>query len=126
MEDLKEKSSDGSLHGVKFRYYIPKDENLRKLYKNSLEDYSEIETTVDAQIDECIQNYESEDALSLVRPSRQNWDIKRELNRKRQILSAKTDLAILKLLHENKNKDQVLIQHMAQAEPEDSDDMELE
>ncbi|XP_954684.1 uncharacterized protein TA19560 [Theileria annulata] len=126
---------DADFKGIVFRNYIPRDENLRKLCKNSLEDYSAIENTIDQQIDRTILNYQSEDILSLVRPRRQNWDLKRELNRKRQILSSRTDAAILKLLRERRDEDtsqtnntenQALIHQFPDIDTDDSDDMDIE
>lgn len=57
---------DADFKGIVFRNYIPRDENLRKLCKSSLEDYSAIENTIDQQIDQTILNYQSEVFYSLL------------------------------------------------------------
>ncbi|UKK00005.2 hypothetical protein MACK_000070 [Theileria orientalis] len=124
--ELGSKTEDPDFKGIVFRNYIPRDENLKKLCKTFLDDYSSIENTIDEQIDQTIRNYESEDVLSLVRPRRQNWDLKRELNRKKQILSNRTDSAILRLLHETKSNNQILAHQVAQMDSDDSEDMDIE
>ncbi|BAM38547.1 uncharacterized protein TOT_010000016 [Theileria orientalis strain Shintoku] len=126
MGDVKEAAIDPDFKGIVFRNYIPRDENLKKLCKTFLDDYSSIENTIDEQIDQTIRNYESEDVLSLVRPRRQNWDLKRELNRKKQILSNRTDSAILRLLREGKSNNQILAHQVAQMDSDASEDMDIE
>ncbi|UVC53995.1 hypothetical protein MACJ_003318 [Theileria orientalis] len=126
MGDVKEAAIDPDFKGIVFRNYIPRDENLKKLCKTFLDDYSSIENTIDEQIDQTIREYESEDVLSLVRPRRQNWDLKRELNRKKQILSNRTDSAILRLLRESKSNNQILAHKVAQMDSDGSEDMDIE
>ncbi|GIX64147.1 PA14 domain-containing protein [Babesia caballi] len=48
-----------------------------------------------------------QDVLSLVLPSKQNWDLKRNLRDARQTLATRTDMTIMKLLQANRNKEEI-------------------
>lgn len=133
---------EDKLKTLVFHNYVPKDENLKRLVRSNLEDYTQIEEDIDAVITRIIDEYSNkvrghrdsytfykvcgvlshcghciyfvthyiyvfracrplnnfQDVLSLVLPSNQNLDLKRNLRDARQLLANKTDQTIMKLL----------------------------
>ncbi|KAK1940271.1 hypothetical protein X943_001151 [Babesia divergens] len=89
---------EDKLKTLVFHNYVPKDENLKRLVRSNLEDYTQIEEDIDAVITRIIDEYSNKDVLSLVLPSNQNLDLKRNLRDARQLLANKTDQTIMKLL----------------------------
>merc|ERR1740117_603937 len=57
---------------------------------------------VEAEIDEEIQNQleaaEDQDAVLAIAPRKPNWDLKRDVERKMQVLQARTDRAVVQLI----------------------------
>ncbi|ORM40484.1 uncharacterized protein BXIN_2159 [Babesia sp. Xinjiang] len=96
-----------NLKSLVFHHYVPKDENLKRLVRSNLEDYRQIEEDIDAAINKIIEEHSSKDVLSLVLPSKQNWDLRRNLRDARQLLSTRTDMAIMKLLQSKSKKEEI-------------------
>ncbi|EDO05353.1 cwf18 pre-mRNA splicing factor family protein [Babesia bovis T2Bo] len=89
---------EDKLKSLVFHHYVPKDENLKRFVRSDLEDYRQIEEDIDSAINKIIEEHSNKDVLSLVLPSKQNWDLKRDLRDSRQLLATRTDMAIMKLL----------------------------
>ncbi|GBE61366.1 cwf18 pre-mRNA splicing factor, putative [Babesia ovata] len=98
---------EDKLKSLVFNYYVPKDDNLKRLVRSNLEDYRKIEEEIDAAIDKTIEEYTSKDVLSLVLPSKQNWDLKRNLQESQQLLAMRTDMTIMKLLQAGSTKEEI-------------------
>ncbi|GFE55738.1 PA14 domain-containing protein [Babesia ovis] len=116
---------EDKLKSLVFHHYVPKDENLKRLVRSNLEDYRQIEEDIDAAITKVIDEHDKKDVLSLVLPSKQNWDLKRDLRDSRQLLATRTDAVIMKLLQKNSNKEEIdsaMLVHFNQ----DNIDRELE
>ncbi|KAK1442962.1 hypothetical protein BgAZ_304800 [Babesia gibsoni] len=105
---------DDKLKTLVFQNYVPKDDNLKRLVRSNLEDYKQIEEDIDETINRIIEEYSSKDVLSLVLPSKQNYDLKRNLRDARQYLATKTDQTILKLLKSGQTKQEINTVMLAQ------------
>merc|ERR1740117_922560 len=84
---------------------------------------------VEAEIDEEIQNQleaaEDQDAVLAIAPRKPNWDLKRDVERKMQLLQARTDRSVVQLIRQRIQQDRAAAKAPAAstAKPgEDGDD----
>eukprot|EP00920_Eleutheroschizon_duboscqi_P009834 GHVT01022935.1.p1 GENE.GHVT01022935.1~~GHVT01022935.1.p1 ORF type:complete len:333 (-),score=105.32 GHVT01022935.1:998-1996(-) len=93
-----EEDEDGSL-ALHFRNYVPRDANLRQLCMPR-PTVLELARQLEQSTQEAIREAETQEVLSLIAPRRPNWDLKRDLERKLQLLSHRTERSILQLIKE--------------------------
>jgi len=100
---------------IKFRNYIPKDPSLKKLClprRNAIL----IEENIDKEMKAVMEASAKEDALSRITPKRPNWDLKRDIDQKLNLLSHRTDKAIVQLIR-RAMRDSAVAQSMAKEAP---------
>merc|ERR1719321_1642895 len=84
---------------LKFRNYVPRTAELKELVLPAVST-TELETSIDKEIEEAIETAENEDAVMAIAPKKPNWDLKREVERKMVVLNARTDRAIVQLIRQ--------------------------
>ncbi|KAF8819711.1 cwf18 pre-mRna splicing factor protein [Cardiosporidium cionae] len=82
---------------LRFRNYIPRDTSLRK-FCNPKPLVKELEEQIDLYTQQTLNDSVNQDILSQITPKRPNWDLKRDVEKKLQVLSNRTDRSILNLL----------------------------
>ncbi|KAF8822798.1 cwf18 pre-mRna splicing factor protein, partial [Cardiosporidium cionae] len=89
---------------LRFRNYIPRDVSLQK-FCSPKPLVKELEEQIDLYIQQTLKDSINQDILSQITPKRPNWDLKRDVEKKLQVLSNRTDRAILNLLRTQFNNE---------------------
>merc|ERR1719321_1855059 len=84
---------------LKFRNYVPRTPELKELVLPAVST-TELENSIDKEIEEAIETAENEDAVMAIAPKKPNWDLKREVERKMVVLNARTDRSIVQLIRQ--------------------------
>merc|ERR1712072_524011 len=71
------------------------------------------------EIESAIAAAEDQDAVLAIAPRKPNWDLKRDVERKMQVLQARTDRAVVQLIRQRIKQDKAVTQPGADAKPED-------
>merc|ERR1712032_751006 len=79
---------------------------------------AQIEDEVDNEIQDAIAAAEDQEAVLAIAPRKPNWDLKRDVERKMQVLQARTDRAVVQLIRQRIKADKAP-QPDGAAEPED-------
>jgi len=84
---------------VMFRNYVPNDDNLKQFIIPAPTLVAETELEIQRQINASIKEFQKlqDEPLNIV-PTKANWDLKRDLQKKMQSLNLKTEKAIISLL----------------------------
>jgi coiled-coil domain-containing protein 12 len=107
---------------IYFRNYIPNDKNFLMDKLQYFEKISEIENHYDKKMRKSVKDFINleKNPMNLV-PKKNNSDLKRNLAKKLEKLNRKTEIAILKIIKENINRQKAQI---TEAYPEDNNQEE--
>mmetsp|Transcript_31198 Transcript_31198/g.43236 ORF Transcript_31198/g.43236 Transcript_31198/m.43236 type:complete len:134 (+) Transcript_31198:131-532(+) len=99
-EDSDQQKEEETEVPVKFRNYLPKDEDLQKVKVDAAKanEFEEIVLTPAAGLDEAV---DGEDAIANLAPKKANWDLKRDASKKLEKLERRTQRAMIELMQEN-------------------------
>merc|ERR1711957_872982 len=61
---------------------------------------AQIEDEIDSEIESAIAAAEDQEAVLAIAPRKPNWDLKRDVERKMQVLQARTDRAVVQLIRQ--------------------------
>lgn len=101
LEELSPYGAGEDLPGrhVIFRNYVPNDPNLRQFIVPAPTIVAETELEIQRQVNSIIKEFQKlqDEPLNII-PTKANWDLKRDLQKKMQTLNSKTEKAIISLL----------------------------
>merc|ERR1712083_871927 len=80
---------------------------------------AQIEDEVDNEIESAIAAAEDQEAVLAIAPRKPNWDLKRDVERKMQVLQARTDRAVVQLIRQRIKADKAPQPNGGAAKPED-------
>merc|ERR1719456_21159 len=103
---------------VRFRNYIPRTPELRDFCLAKVTS-TDIEAMIDKEIAESANAAEDQEAVMAIAPRKPNWDLKRDVERKMQVLQARTDRAVVQLIRQRIKQDKAAPKPGAEARPED-------
>lgn len=109
---------DKKARDVRFRNYIPRTPELRDFCLAKVTS-TDVEVMIDKEIAEYISNAEDQEAVMAIAPRKPNWDLKRDVERKMQVLQARTDRAVVQLIRQRIKQDKAAPKLGAEARPED-------
>merc|ERR1712187_511259 len=84
---------------IRFRNYAPRTPELKDFCLAKITS-AQIEDEVDNEIQEAIAAAEDQEAVLAIAPRKPNWDLKRDVERKMQVLQARTDRAVVQLIRQ--------------------------
>lgn len=87
-----------------FRNYVPRTAELKEFCKDKITS-ADIEAEIDKEIEEAITAADDQDAVLAIAPKKPNWDLKRDVERKMQVLQARTDRAVVQLIRQRIRQD---------------------
>merc|ERR1719437_145644 len=64
-----------------------------------------IEDEIDREIEDALEKADDQDAVLTIAPKKPNWDLKRDVERKMQVLQARTDRAVVQLIRQRIKQD---------------------
>lgn len=82
---------------MKFRNYIPKTADLKDYVLDKPTTVA-LEAELEDRCKEAVDAAQEEDAVMAIAPKKPNWDLKRDVQKKMQVLGVKTDKAIMELI----------------------------
>lgn len=103
---------------VRFRNYIPRTPELRDFCLAKVTS-TDVEVMIDKEIADYIRDAEDQEAVMAIAPRKPNWDLKRDVERKMQVLQARTDRAVVTLIRQRIKQDKAAPKPGAEARPED-------
>merc|ERR1712187_31680 len=103
---------------IRFRNYAPRTPELKDFCLAKITS-AQIEDEVDNEIQEAIAAAEDQEAVLAIAPRKPNWDLKRDVERKMQVLQARTDRAVVRLIQLRIKEDKAAPKPGAEARPED-------
>merc|ERR1712083_689754 len=80
---------------------------------------SQIEDEIDNEIESAIAAAEDQEAVLAIAPRKPNWDLKRDVERKMQVLQARTDRAVVQLIRQRIKAEKAPQPDGGAAKPED-------
>merc|ERR1711957_613894 len=80
---------------------------------------AQIEDEIDSEIESAIAAAEDQEAVLAIAPRKPNWDLKRDVERKMQVLQARTDRAVVQLIRQRIKADKAPQPNGGAAKPED-------
>lgn len=89
---------------LQFRNYVPRTPDLKDFCKAKVTS-ADIEAEIDKEIQEAIAAGVDQDAVLAIAPKKPNWDLKRDVERKMQVLQARTDRAVVQLIRQRIRQD---------------------
>mmetsp|Transcript_5784 Transcript_5784/g.8187 ORF Transcript_5784/g.8187 Transcript_5784/m.8187 type:complete len:126 (-) Transcript_5784:237-614(-) len=87
-----------------FRNYQPKSSEIKHFAMKKITS-SAIEDEIDKEIAEALEKADDQDAVLAIAPRKPNWDLKRDVERKMQVLQARTDRAVVQLIRQRIKQD---------------------
>merc|ERR1719436_1192246 len=116
-KQAEEKKEDDRV--IRFRNYMPRTPELKDLCLPKVTS-AEIEDQIDQEIAEAIAAAEDQDAVLAIAPRKPNWDLKRDVERKMQVLQARTDRAVVQLIRQRIKAEKAPQPDGGAAKPEDN------
>merc|ERR1711920_368255 len=104
---------------IRFRNYMPRTVELKDFCLAKITS-SRIEDEIDNEIETAIAAAEDQEAVLAIAPRKPNWDLKRDVERKMQVLQARTDRAVVQLIRQRIKADKVPQPEVGAANPEDN------
>merc|ERR1740129_462470 len=89
---------------LRFRNYVPRTPELKERCLPKVTS-AEIEDEIDGLITDALEKAEDQDAVLTIAPKKPNWDLKRDVERKMQVLQARTDRAVVQLIRQRIRQD---------------------
>lgn len=104
-EDVEYQENEEELElTIKFRNYVPHDEILAKRVLNQENLQNSTENLLKETVGKLIQEVNENKEIQLI-PTKQNWDLKRDLMKKLKILNVQTQKAIIEIRQEQAEKE---------------------
>eukprot|EP00928_Gymnodinium_smaydae_P071576 TRINITY_DN55125_c0_g1_i1.p1 TRINITY_DN55125_c0_g1~~TRINITY_DN55125_c0_g1_i1.p1 ORF type:complete len:170 (-),score=57.87 TRINITY_DN55125_c0_g1_i1:48-557(-) len=82
---------------LRFRNYSPRTPELKDFCLAPITS-ADIEKEIDEEIAAILEAAEDEEQVLAIAPRKPNWDLKRDVERKTQVLQARTDRAVVQLI----------------------------
>mmetsp|Transcript_31446 Transcript_31446/g.50440 ORF Transcript_31446/g.50440 Transcript_31446/m.50440 type:complete len:166 (-) Transcript_31446:49-546(-) len=114
----KKEKEDKDDRYVRFRNYLPRTPELRDFCIAKVTS-ADVEAMIDKEIAEAMNTAEDQEAVMAIAPRKPNWDLKRDVGRKMQVLQARTDRAVVQLIRQRIKQDKAAPKPGAEARPED-------
>merc|ERR1712228_1076743 len=80
---------------------------------------ADIEIMIDKEIADYIEAAEDQEAVMAIAPRKPNWDLKRDVERKMQVLQARTDRSVVQLIRQRIKAEKAPQPDGGAAKPED-------
>merc|ERR1712187_269612 len=103
---------------IRFRNYAPRAPELKDFCLPKITS-AQIEDEIDNEIESAIAAAEDQEAVLAIAPRKPNWDLKRDVERKMQVLQARTDRAVVQLIRERIKQDKMGQKPAGSANPDD-------
>merc|ERR1711957_332766 len=103
---------------VRFRNYTPRTPELKTFCLDRVSSAS-VEQEIDSEIEDTLQAGEDQDAVLAIAPRKPNWDLKRDVERKMQLLQARTDRSVVQLIRQRIQAEKAPQPDGGAAKPED-------
>jgi len=84
---------------IRFRNYTPRTAELRAFCLPRITS-TEIEEAIDKEVKAVLAEAEDQDVALAIAPRKPNWDLKRDVEKKMQVLQARTDRAVVALIRQ--------------------------
>mmetsp|Transcript_49945 Transcript_49945/g.127063 ORF Transcript_49945/g.127063 Transcript_49945/m.127063 type:complete len:178 (-) Transcript_49945:177-710(-) len=89
---------------LQFRNYQPRTAELKDFQLKKVTS-ADVEDQIDGEIVEALEKADDQDAVLAIAPRKPNWDLKRDVERKMQVLQARTDRAVVQLIRQRIKQD---------------------
>lgn len=106
---------------LQFRNYNPRTPELKDFCLPRVTS-ADIEDQIDKEIESAITAAEDQDVVLAIAPRKPNWDLKRDVDRKMQVLQARTDRAVVQLIRQRIKQDKSGSKPEAGANPDPEDE----
>merc|ERR1712187_944667 len=103
---------------IRFRNYAPRTPELKDFCLPKITS-AQIEDEIDNEIESAIAAAEDQEAVLAIAPRKPNWDLKRDVERKMQVLQARTDRSVVQLIRQRIKQDKAASKPGAEAKPEE-------
>merc|ERR1719440_1133549 len=103
---------------IKFRNYTPRTPELKALCVPR-QTTLELEETIDKTIEEHVKTAESDEMVLAIAPKKPNWDLKRDVEKKLNVLQGRTDRAVVQLIRRRITEDKGKLADVAKPSPDD-------